>query len=202
MTIPPTDCTIGIAEEFVDAATTAVGSTVRRAVSTVATARDYSVESVSIPDYDGAWLVNDAQTLMEFADVLSLDGRLVGAGAWSGDPWPDAFEVSSNTDYPRTITFAARSISDGDSSIVTVDPSTHERGRLGTGFTARSIARSRASTCWPRRLPRWSRPRSARFPGPSMFARRSAIRLRSTTPASRRSAFPVAVRAVSLSVFN
>jgi Asp-tRNA(Asn)/Glu-tRNA(Gln) amidotransferase A subunit family amidase len=90
MTIPPTDCTIGIAEEFVDAATTAVGSTVRRAVSTVATARDYSVELVSIPDYDGAWLVNDAQTLMEFADVLSLDGRLVGAGAWSGDPWPDA----------------------------------------------------------------------------------------------------------------
>ena len=42
---PPTDCTIRVVQEFVDAATTPVESVVRRVVSSVATARNYSIDT-------------------------------------------------------------------------------------------------------------------------------------------------------------
>ena len=99
---PPTNCTIGVVQEFVDAATTPVESVVRRAVSSVATARDYSIETVSLPATDAATLVNDVQTVIEFADVLALDGRLVGSGAWHADAWRDAVRDLREHGLPAT----------------------------------------------------------------------------------------------------
>ncbi|WP_458204559.1 amidase [Haladaptatus sp. NG-SE-30] len=85
--IAPEELRIGIVTEFMNAATDNVRAAVRRTVSEVKTVCNCTVESVSLPDYETATLVNDAQTVMEFADLLSFDGHLLGAGSWYDKSW-------------------------------------------------------------------------------------------------------------------
>lgn len=97
---PPRSLRVGVVEEFVDAATEDVGAAVRDAVSDVATARNWTVETVSLPDYDAATLVNDAQTVMEFAQLVSFDGHLLGAGAWYDSAWTEAVRAFRERGVP------------------------------------------------------------------------------------------------------
>ncbi|WP_435176361.1 amidase [Halorussus sp. AFM4] len=87
---PPADLALGVVEESVDAATGDVAAAVEDAVVEVAAARDWTVETVSLPDFDAATLVNDALTVMEFAGLVSSDGHLPGAGGWYDGAWADA----------------------------------------------------------------------------------------------------------------
>lgn len=97
---PPADLSIGIVEEFVQASTDGVRSVIRSAVSDAEAAHDWEVESVSLPDYDAATVVNDAQTLMEFADLLLLDGHLLGTGPWYDKSWCGAVRKFRERDLP------------------------------------------------------------------------------------------------------
>ena len=87
---PPEDLTLGLVAEFAEAATDDVRRTVEDALSEVAADRGYAVETVSLPDHEAATLVNDAQTIVEFAAALSFDGHLVGVGPWYDESWADA----------------------------------------------------------------------------------------------------------------
>jgi Asp-tRNA(Asn)/Glu-tRNA(Gln) amidotransferase A subunit family amidase len=91
---------IGVVEEFMDAATDGVRSTVWRAVTDVETAYDCTIEGVSLPSYETTTLVNDAQTVMEFADVLSFDGHTLGTGSWYDESWCEALREFRDQGIP------------------------------------------------------------------------------------------------------
>ena len=66
---PPT-LRIGVPQEFVDAASPAVAATVESALNDCIRALDVDSADVSFPEHEAATTVNDAQTMMEFADLL------------------------------------------------------------------------------------------------------------------------------------
>lgn len=82
LTDRPSTLWLGVVEEFVEDAAAEVRSTVREAVSAVGERGDVTVRTVSLPDYETATLVNDAQTVMEFAALLGWGGHLPGTGRW------------------------------------------------------------------------------------------------------------------------
>lgn len=79
----PSRLRLGIPEQFMDAATPPVEATVERALTTCITELDAETEAVSFPEAAAAVTANDAQTLMEFADLLDR-GQPLGSGRDAG----------------------------------------------------------------------------------------------------------------------
>lgn len=74
---------IGIPEPFMAAADQPVEATVERAITTCITELDADTEAVSFPEAAAAVTANDAQTVMEFADLLDR-GQPLGTGREAG----------------------------------------------------------------------------------------------------------------------
>lgn len=74
---------LGIPEEFMNAASPAVAATVEAALNQCITALGVDTEDVSFPEQGAAVTVNDAQTQMEFADLLGR-GQPIGSGREAG----------------------------------------------------------------------------------------------------------------------
>lgn len=80
---PPPQLSIGIPEECMDAAEQAVEARVEEAITTCITELDAETTDVSFPEVGAAVTANDAQTLMEFADLLAR-GQPLGTGRDAG----------------------------------------------------------------------------------------------------------------------
>ncbi len=79
----PAQLRIGIPEECMEVADQPVEARVERALTTCITELDADTEAVSFPEADAAVTVNDAQTVMEFADLLAR-GQPLGTGRQAG----------------------------------------------------------------------------------------------------------------------
>lgn len=79
----PRGLRLGVPQEFVDAASPSVAATVETALNRCITALDVDTEDVTFPEQEAAVTLNDAQTQMEFADLLRR-GQPLGTGREAG----------------------------------------------------------------------------------------------------------------------
>lgn len=79
----PSTLRIGVPEEFMAVADPAVEATVERALNQCIVSLEVDTEDVSFPEREAAATVNDAQTVMEFADLLRR-GQPLGTGREAG----------------------------------------------------------------------------------------------------------------------
>jgi Asp-tRNA(Asn)/Glu-tRNA(Gln) amidotransferase A subunit family amidase len=97
--------TVGLVEEFFDAATDDVAATVESAATSVAEAAGGEVVAVSTPTHGEATLVNDALTLMELAAVLESEGATVPGNRAVPEKWRKALSefVAGGPDVPPMV---------------------------------------------------------------------------------------------------
>jgi len=80
---PPPRLRVGIPEEFMAVADQAVEARIEQALTTCLTELDAETTDVSFPEAEAAVTANDAQTLIEFADLLER-GQPLGTGRDAG----------------------------------------------------------------------------------------------------------------------